>query len=80
MAETRQFSKRAVFWGRAAFVVTGCALIGAGMLLESFAWSVVHFMGYALQILGAMVLGFGAFARGSVCADFFLRALNRLVN
>lgn len=73
------YSRRTVFWARASIVVTGCALIGLGALLETFALSVAHFVGYALQILGAMILGLGAFARGTICAEMFLRMLNRIV-
>lgn len=80
MSEPQQYSRRAVFWARAAFVIAGCAMIGLGTILETFALSVAHFLGYALQILGAVTLGFGAFARGTMCAVFFLRILNRLVN
>ena len=75
---SQQFSKRTVIWARASFVTAGCALIGLGTFLETFALSVVHLFGYALQIFGAMVLGFGAFARGTICAELFLRSLNRL--
>ena len=80
MSEPQQYSRRAVFWARAAIVIAGCAMIGLGTFLESFALTVVHFLGYGLQIIGAMVLGIGAFARGTMCAVFFLRILNRLVN
>jgi len=79
MTAPSQYSRRTVFGARAAFVVAGCALIGLGTFLESYTLSVVHFLGYGLQIFGAMLLGFGAFARGTICAEFFLRVLNRLV-
>jgi hypothetical protein len=80
MSEPQQYSRRAVFWARTVFVVAGCAIIGLGTILETLALSVAHFLGYAMQILGAVILGFGAFARGTICTDFFLRVLNRLVN
>ncbi len=73
------YSKRTVFWARASFVLAGCALIGLGAWFETFALPVVHYLGYALQILGAIILGFGAFARGTICAEVFLRTLHRMV-
>lgn len=80
MTQPRTYPKRTVFWARASFVLTGCALIGLGAFLETFALSAAHLLGYALQIVGAMILGFGAFARGTICAEVFLRTLNRIVN
>jgi len=77
MTEPRAYPKRTVFWARASFVLAGCALIGLGTYLETFALPWLHYFGYVLQIFGGVILGLGAFARGTLCAELFLRMLNR---
>lgn len=80
MIRPQPYSRRTVLFARAAFVVAGCVLIALGGFLERPALSVLHYLGYVLQVLGALVLGFGAFGRGNLCAEVFLRLLNRIVN
>ena len=64
---------------RGSIVVTGCVLIGLGAYVEAMSWSAVRALGFLLEVLGACVLGFGAFARGNICANVFYRFLSILV-
>ncbi len=64
---------------RASIVVAGSALIGLGAYAESHAVSLLRVAGYGLEVIGAVVLGFGAFARGNLCVHVFYRVLYMLL-
>ena len=80
MSQSQKYTKLMVLTARASIVVTGAVLIGVGFYAESFSWAVIRYLGYALEVLGAIILGFGAFARGNTCADIFYRVLYYIAN
>lgn len=71
-------SNRAVLMARVFFVVAGSVLLGLGVYLEATSIQVIRILGFGLEVIGAVVLGFGAFARGRICVDVFQRLLHFL--